>query len=297
MAQLRRIEVIYPDGTPDGIKFLRLSRSNDNAYVIPRPLLNNAKNFVNELDPSNSIKNPGIYYLINEDENDSIAKVYIGETRNGIDRIFDHNREKDFWNKAILFLSDEQYFTPNIILGLEELAIKKANEANRYNILNSSIPKNKIKNWDYYDIEEYYNEIEFLLSTLGYKMTSLSENTNIKIFKTKRRGIIGLGVYSSDKFELLEGLEIDMNNIPNNETYKRQRNEFLNTGVIIKNNEGKYILTKTLEFKTPSGASDFVLGGSTNGWTEWKDQNGLTLDKLYRSKNLVKKINGNSNSC
>lgn len=234
MAQLRRIEVIYPDGTPDGIKFLRLSRSNVNAYVIPRPLLNNAKNFVNELDPSNSIKNPGIYYLINEDENDSIAKVYIGETRNGIDRIFDHNREKDFWNKAILFLSDEQYFTPNIILGLEELAIKKANEANRYNILNSSIPKNKIKNWDYYDIEEYYNEIEFLLSTLGYKMTSLSENTNIKIFKTKRRGIIGLGVYSSDKFELLEGSEIDMNNIPNNETYKRQRNEFLNTGVIIK---------------------------------------------------------------
>lgn len=96
-------------------------------------------------------------------------------------------------------------------------------------------------------------------------MTSLSENTNIKIFKTKRRGIIGLGVYSSDKFELLEGSEIDMNNIPNNETYKRQRNEFLNTGVIIKNNEGKYILTKTLEFKTPSGASDFVLGGSTNG--------------------------------
>lgn len=285
MSQLRRVEVIYPDGKPDGIKFLKLSRSNVVAYVIPRPLLNDAKNYANELDPSNNIKNPGIYYLINEDENDAIVKIYIGQTRNGIERMSDHNRSKDFWNKVILFLSDDQYFTPNIILGLEELAIRKASEANRYNVLNNASPNIKIKNWDCYDIVEYYNKIEFLLSTLGYKMTPLSaKNMDVKILKTKRRGIAGLGVYSSDKFELLEGTEIDMETKPINVTYLKQREDFIKNNIIVKNNEGKYILTKTLEFKTPSGASDFVLGGSTNGWIEWRDQNGSTLDELYRNK-------------
>lgn len=48
------------------------------------------------------------------------------------------------------------------------------------------------------------------------------------------------------------------------------------------NVDGKYILKVTLDFKTPSGASDFVLDGSTNGWIEWKNKDGKTLDELYR---------------
>ena len=48
------------------------------------------------------------------------------------------------------------------------------------------------------------------------------------------------------------------------------------------NIDGKHILKVTLDFKTHSGASDFVLGGSTNGWVEWKNKDGKTLDELYR---------------
>ena len=57
--------------------------------------------------------------------------------------------------------------------------------------------------------------------------------------------------------------------------------ELLAGGGIVEEN-GKYILKVTLTFNTPSGASDFVLGGSTNGWTEWKNADGKTLDALYR---------------
>ena len=38
---------------------------------------------------------------------------------------------------------------------------------------------------------------------------------------------------------------------------------------------------KTVSFSTPSGAADFVLGGSNNGWIEWKDGDKQTLDALY----------------
>ena len=35
-------------------------------------------------------------------------------------------------------------------------------------------------------------------------------------------------------------------------------------------------------FKTPSGGSQAVLGRNSNGWTDWKRQDGKTLDELKR---------------
>lgn len=48
--------------------------------------------------------------------------------------------------------------------------------------------------------------------------------------------------------------------------------------------DGKLVLVNDLHFRTPSGASDFVLGASSNGWTEWKTRKGNSLDDLYRKK-------------
>ncbi len=45
---------------------------------------------------------------------------------------------------------------------------------------------------------------------------------------------------------------------------------------------GSGLLQKTVSFSAPSGAADFVLGGSNNGWIEWKDGDKQTLDALYR---------------
>lgn len=45
--------------------------------------------------------------------------------------------------------------------------------------------------------------------------------------------------------------------------------------------EGIFTTIKDIEFVSPSGASDFVLGRSSNGWTEWKDSNNDLINK-YR---------------
>lgn len=50
---------------------------------------------------------------------------------------------------------------------------------------------------------------------------------------------------------------------------------------IVKENGG-YCLKVNLEFNTPSGASNFVLDGSTNGWVEWKDSREKMLDAIIR---------------
>ncbi|MDL2288526.1 GIY-YIG nuclease family protein [Oscillospiraceae bacterium OttesenSCG-928-F05] len=275
MSKTKRLEVIFHNGKPDGVRTYMRYLSPVTAYVVPRPLLNDAKKIT-------GINRQGVYFLIN-DFDGALTQLYIGQTQNGITRLIDHNITKDFWNKAILFSSDNQHFTLNIISGLEEYAIIKANEANRYKVENKVTPQFKISEYDMPIIEEIYEEIEFVMATLGYKLYSSTE-TGIEetVYKTGRRGIIALGTYSSEKFELLPGSQIDIEKPSNLASHNIKRQELLDSNGIIKADDGKYYLQVIVEFKSPSGAGDFVLGGSTNGWVEWKDSNGKTLDELFR---------------
>lgn len=275
MATSKKLEMIYHNGQPDGIRSIRRHLSTMTTYVIPRPLLGEAKKIT-------GINRPGIYYLINENDENKIAQIYIGQTRNGVVRLDDHNRSKDFWNKAIMFLADSKTFSLDIISGLEEYAIMKAHESNRYKVENSVKPKYEIDEYDLPSIEEVYEEIQFIMATQGYKMdnarASLKESA---VFHTTRNGIKAYGVYDGDKFQVLEGSEINFTKPANLEKYNKQRKELFEKGDIIQRSD-KYILKVTLEFNTPSGAGEFILGGSINGWAEWKDKEGKTLDEIYR---------------
>ena len=275
MATSKKLEIIYYNGQPDGVRSVRRHLSTITTYVIPRPLLTEAKKI-------SGITRPGIYYLINENDENKIAQIYIGQTRNGVTRLDDHNRSKDFWNKAIMFLADNKTFSLDMISGLEEYAIVKAHEAKRYKVENTVKPKYEIDEYDLPSIEEVYDEIQFIMATLGYKMENAKQTRNdAEIFHTTRNGITAYGIYSGDKFQVLEDSEINFAKPVSLTKYNRQREELLQKGDITLQGD-KYILNVILEFNTPSGASDFVLGGSTNGWTEWKSKNGKTLDQIYR---------------
>jgi hypothetical protein len=275
MATSKKLETIYYNGQPDGIRSIRRHLSTITTYVIPRPLLSEAKKI-------SAITRPGIYYLINENDENKIAQIYIGQTRNGIARLDDHNRSKDFWNKAIMFLADNKTFSLDMISGLEEYAILKAHESKRYKVENSVSPKYEIDEYDLPSIEEVYDEIQFIMATLGYKMDDAKQyNDNREIFHATRNGILAYGVYMGDKFQVLEGSQINLAKSATLEKYNKQRAELQASGDIVMQN-GSNILKITLEFNTPSGASDFILGGSTNGWVEWKNTNGKTLDEVFR---------------
>ena len=275
MAISKKLETIYHNGQPDGIRSIRRNLSTMTVYVIPRPLLSEAKNI-------SGINRPGIYYLINESDDNKIAQIYVGQTRNGIARLDDHNRSKDFWNKAIMFLAESKTFTLDMISGLEKFAIMKAQESKRYKVENTVVPKYEIDEYDLASVEEIYDEIQFIMGTQGYKMddskTSLDKTA---VLHTTRNGIEAFGIYDGEKFEVLEGSQVNIDKKVSLERYNKQRTELLENGSITKI-DGKYILNVILTFNTPSGASDFILGGSTNGWTEWKNKDGKTLDEIYR---------------
>lgn len=277
VAMNKVIKNIYVDDDPNGIIISNEKMSSLTAYIIPRNLLSVA---AKKLETEN-MNNPGVYFLVGEENENSIPEMYIGETSKGINRIFNHDRKKRFWSKSILFLADPKHFDQSFINQLEEYLIRKANSVNRYKLHNEVIPNANKQSTDADYIEKIYKEISFLMETFGYPLENLSSKKNNKLFKTTRRGIEAIGNYYADKFDLLEGSNIDISKKCNLDKYNQMRNELIDSGNL-QQIDNAFILKKTLSFKTPSGASDFVLGGSTNGWLEWKDENGKTLDELYR---------------
>ena len=269
-------QIIYYNGQPDGIRSVRRHLSTMTTYVIPRPLLAEAKKI-------SEITRPGIYYLINENDENKIAQIYIGQTRNGATRLDDHNRSKDFWNKAIMFLADNKTFSLDMISGLEEYAIVKAHEAKRYKVENTVKPKYEIDEYDLPSIEEVYDEIQFIMATLGYKMSNAKKNEeNREVFHTTRNGITAYGVYYGEKFDVLEDSEVDMKTkCLEWQKIQLQRQNALQNGEIVEEN-GKFVLKVSLSFSSPSAAAAFILGHNANGWIEWKNKNGKTLDEIYR---------------
>ena len=275
MAISKKLEIIYHNGQPDGIRSIRRHLSTMTTYVIPRTLLSEAKKL-------SGINRPGIYYLISENDDNKIAQIYIGQTRNGVARLDDHNRSKDFWNKAIMFLADNKTFSLDMISGLEAYAIAKAHDSKRYKVENSVNPKYEIDEYDLPLIEEVYEEIQFIMATQGYKMDNSKVTLNeANILHTTRNSIAAFGVYDGENFEVLEGSEIDMSRKCHSATIEKQRQTALANGNIICV-DGKYQLTVSVSFTSPSSAGMFVLGGSINGWVEWKDKDGKTLDEIYR---------------
>ncbi|MCD7796822.1 MAG: GIY-YIG nuclease family protein [Clostridiales bacterium] len=244
-------------------------------YVIPRPLLGEAKKIT-------GINRPGIYYLISENDDNKIAEIYVGQTRNGVARLDDHNRSKDFRNKAIMFLADSKTFSLDMISGLEAYAIDKAHEAKRYKVENTINPRYEIDEYDIPLIEEAYEEIQFIMATQGYKMDNTKALLNeSNILHTTGNGIAAFGVYDGEKFEVLEGSQIDIDRKCHSAGIERQRQTAIENGDIAYS-DGIYKTTVSISFTSVSSAATFVLGGSINGWDAWKDKDGKTLNEVIR---------------
>ena len=272
---MQKLEIICYNGQPDGIRSIRLSLSAITTYVIPRPLLAEARKIT-------GIHSPGIYFLISEKADNKISRIYIGQTRDGVSRLDDHNRSKDFWNKAIMFLADSKNFTLDMISGLEAYTIGKAIESGQYTVENTVNPKYQIGEYDLPQIEKVYDEIRFIMATQGYRLESTRETVNeASILHTTRKGMQAFGVYDGEKFEVLEGSEINMSLKCKSATIDKQRQTALQNGDITCR-DGKYTLNVSTAFNSPSSAAMFVLGGSTNGWVEWKDKDGNTLKSIFR---------------
>ena len=138
-----------------------------------------------------------------------------------------------------------------------------------------------------------YAEAEKLVHKYIERFTNLRIRNNREFFNVKpaehiffctRGGSNAKGyLRESGEFVVLAGSELrsgECESLPPHSIEKR--NAFIESQCSQSNE--KIILNADNTFPSPSAAAAMVIGGSANGWTEWKDSDGKTLDEVYRKR-------------
>lgn len=275
----KTIQVFLTDGSPRGIKLAEITSNIELAIFIPRTK-------INEANSRKEVSNAGIYFLFGEGEDSAKPIVYIGQSRNCIERIKTHDQKKDFWNYAIIITSKTKSFTQTHIEYLEELAISKAYEANRYNLENSANPKKfEVPETLEADLLDNFDTIKILLSTLGFPLFDNIGKATAKAKDTlvcKGKEANAEGEYVDDGFVVFKGSRANKDLAPASNSTIRNLREKLITQNILLDKGSVYVFQEDYLFKSPSSAAAQVLARNANGWSEWKDKAGKTLDELER---------------
>jgi hypothetical protein len=111
VTQHRTMTTQFIDGKPDGLRLCNCGGSLITTVYMPRNRLARAR----QLD----LPSRGIYYLIPVDGLD-VRRLYVGQTTQGVNRLNNYNQKNPWWDRAILFLSDDfSNFTLDTVSGLE----------------------------------------------------------------------------------------------------------------------------------------------------------------------------------
>ena len=263
------------DGDPKGTQYVFISNKICQMYVIPRSNLA-------ILNERQELQTPAFYILLGEDESTK-PKAYIGETENFRERVKDHDSKKAFWQKALLFISKDAAMTKADVQYLEHCAIAEAKASNTF-VLNENKQTPKAPNLPEYrkdDMDGFFEDVKFLTSFIGCSIFDVVKPAEEHLFFIQSRGCEAKGFYHANGFTVLRGSVITKLSVPSF-TWKEKREKLLKEYTILNNNKLELESDKT--FSSPSAASDFCMGRCSNGWKEWKDKDGQTLDSVYRKQ-------------
>ena len=263
------------DGDPKGTQYAFISNKICQMFVVPRSNLS-------YLNTQEKLQKPAFYILLGEDEATK-PQAYIGETENFRERVKDHDSKKSFWQKALIFVSKDADMTKADVQYLEHKAIAEAKKAKAF-VLSDNKQTPKAPNLPEYQQDsmyEFFEDVKFLASFIGCNIFEVSQPKAEHLFYTKGRGCEAKGFYSSNGFTVLKGSIVAKEMAPSF-NWKDKRKSMLQEYTNI--DGGKLIMASDKAFSSASTAASFCLGRSANGWTEWKDKDGNTLDSVYRKQ-------------
>ena len=98
-----------------------------------------------------------------------------------------------------------------------------------------------------------------------------------------RKGVLyAEGEYRNGNFLVRQGARVAVQPVPSYApAFDSKRKPLADAGALAHRDDHVELL-KDWEFGSPSGASDFVLGASSNGWKCWVDSKGKTLDEIIQ---------------
>lgn len=93
-----------------------------------------------------------------------------------------------------------------------------------------------------------------------------------------------VGELVEDGFVVRAGAIARIDVVPSaQDTVPSMRKKLVESGVLVQE-DGHLRFTQDYLFNTPSGASAAVLGRKSNGWVDWKNKDGKTLNEVKRAE-------------
>jgi Domain of unknown function (DUF4357) len=280
----KTIQIFLPGGNPQGIRVAEITTRILQVIEVPRSLLSDFA----QMPESNQV---ATYFLFGESDDDD-SRVYIGQTGDLSGRLAAHNREKDFWERALIVVSRTNSLTQTHGVFLEWYCIQACREAGRYLDENGNAGSKPYTPPPLEaDCLEIFDTAKTLLATLGYPIfdpVAKTESTSNEdeIFFCKGSGADGRGQYTTEGFVVLKGSIGRIENVPSivGTSLERTRAKLQTSGVF-EIEDDQLVFKKDHLFGSPSMAAMALMGRTANGWVEWKDDTGRTLDELKRQQN------------
>jgi hypothetical protein len=273
MSHGKTITTFLMDGSLNGPRYVHSEDGRLRLFVLPRDIT--TKLSTKEYPEYDT---PCVYVLTGEDNG---KKSYIGQSNAFKNRAVNHKTKKEFWDTAYVIVAKANTgFDANAINYLECKSIEEANlvgnditSDNKTTPKLQNLPKHQIA-----PLEVYYEEAKMLLEFAGRGVFVKAEihEGDIYYINAPMKGVTAKGEYiaSTGEVKVFKGSVLDPDCAPSFRG-KEKRMQMLAQLAEMKND--KLTLIKDIVFPSPSAASKFVLGRSSNGLTEWKKENGETL--------------------
>lgn len=229
----------------------------------------------------------------NDNEED---EVYIGQAgirKNGdgvLVRVNEHLKDDFYFSDCVMLTTQNNSFVPTEISYLENKFTNMVIETDRFKVRNWNDPNpGHVTEEKESELEDFIEYSKMVLGVLGYKIfvpliedktqldkTNQDDELILFLSRTIRktnRLIKAKCKRTNEGFVVLKDSmieEMDSQAIP--KSIKDLREKIKNNNGIV---NGK--ITKDYLFNSPSYAASFVLGMETNGRTNWKTENGVTL--------------------
>lgn len=282
----KHIELFLVDGEPGGITTANISGWTGHILSGPRTALTRI------LARDEAHRN-GVYLLLGDDP-DAIESVacYIGKTEDFSARFRQHDRQKDWWNRAILVSSRDDSFNEGHWGYLEARLTEIAHATKRCSLPdNTQTPQpRKLSEAQQSDAEVFLEQIRGVLPVLGVNILRTTHrpperqtpppdiDSPIFTLTSPKRGVKARARVVGYEFIMLEGSRVvgEWSNEGSSqstrrvyESYRARHTKLVDDGSIAVDGVTG-TLTRDIPFPSPSTAGSIATGRSCNGRTAWK---------------------------
>ncbi|MCZ7561428.1 MAG: GIY-YIG nuclease family protein [Burkholderiaceae bacterium] len=281
-ARPQTIQIFLPGGDPRGLRVAEITTRIVQVIEVPRSLL---PDFF-KMPESGQV---GLYFLAGTSEGGEEQRVYVGQTGDLRARLITHNKEKDFWDRALVLISRTNSLTQTHALFLEWHCIQAVRAAGRYvdeNGNGGSKPHTPPPLAA--DCIEIFETGSVLLATLGYPLFDPVAKADPatpadETFYCTSSGANGRGQYTPEGFVVLKDSIGRKENVPSiiGTPGERLRANLIESGVMLPTGD-TVVFQKDHLFRSPSMAALALMGRNSNGWIDWKTKAGKTLDSVKR---------------